>query len=118
MQSQNVFQYIKSEETSFATARVPLTSAKDWNMKEHIERCYAVANGYYFTGVNDGMRPYDDIVTPIINVAFRTEGFDVKDIIPYVNEIQNNYKSFIIKKRHPQWARKNQLDTFIDDVVE
>ena len=118
MPTQDVFQYIKSEETSFSTARVPLTSAKDWNMKEHIERCYAVANGYYFTGVNDGLRPYDDIVTPIINVAFRTEGFDVKDIIPYVNEITQNYKSFLIKKRHPQWARVNQLDTFIDDVVE
>ena len=118
MQDQNVFQYIKNEENSFATVRIPLTSAKDWNMKEHIERCYAVANGYYFQGKNDGLRPYDDIVTPIINVAFRTEGFDVKDIVPYVNEIQNNYKSFIIKKRHPQWARTNQLDTFIDDVVE
>jgi len=118
MQNQNVFQYIKSEENSFKTARVPLTSAKDWNFSEHVERCYAVANGYYFTGNNDGIRPYDDIVTPIINVAFRTEGFDVKDVVPYVNEIQNNYKSFIIKKRHPQWARVNQLDTFIDDVVE
>jgi len=118
LQNQNVFQYIKSEENSFKTARVPLTSAKDWNFSEHVERCYAVANGYYFTGNNDGLRPYDDIVTPIINVAFRTEGFDVKDVIPYVNEVQNNYKSFIIKKRHPQWARTNQLDTFIDDVVE
>ena len=118
MQNSKVFQYIKTQETNFSTDRVPLTTAKDWNFSEHIERCYAVANGYYFKGVNDGNRPYDDIVTPIINVAFRTEGFDVKDIIPYVNEIQNNYKSFIIKKRHPQWARTNQLDTFIDDIVE
>jgi len=64
------------------------------------------------------LRPYDDIVTPIINVAFRSEGFDVKDIVPFVNDIKENYKSFIIKKRHPQWARENQIDTFIDDVVE
>ncbi len=114
----NVYDFIKSEETAFKTVRVPLTDSKDWNMSEHIERCYNVANAYYHSGKNDGLRRYDDIVTPIINVAFRTEGFDVKDIVPFVNDAVKNYKSFIIKKRHPQWARKNEIDTFIDDIVE
>lgn len=114
----DIFEYIKTEETNFKTVRVPLTTSKDWNMHEHIERCTNVSNGWYHSGRNDGLRRYDDIVTPIINVAFRSEGFDVKDIVPFVNDISENYKSFIVKKRHPQWARKNQLDTFIDDVVE
>jgi hypothetical protein len=114
----DVFSYIMSEELNYKTARVPLTRNKDWNMREHIERCTAVANGYYYQGLNDGIRPYDDIVTPVINVAFRSEGFDVKDIVPYVEDVEQNYKSFLVKKFHPQWARKNELDTFIDDVVE
>lgn len=87
-------------------------------MYEHIERCTNVSNAWYHLGENDGLRPYDDIVTPIINVAFRSEGFDVKDIVPFVNDISENYKSFLVKKRHPQWARKHELDTFIDEVVE
>lgn len=87
-------------------------------MFEHIERCTNVANAWFNSGKNDGNRPYDDIVTPVINVAFRSEGFDVKDIVPFVNEAKNYYKSFIVKKLHPKWARDNQLDTFIDDVVE
>lgn len=107
-----------SEKNSWKTTRVPLTNAKDWNMSEHIERCFNVANGWFHQGANDGMRPYDDIVTPVIDVAFRLEGFDVKDIVPYVNDIEESYKSFMVKKFHPQWARKNQLDTFIDEVVE
>lgn len=118
MENQNVFDYIVSEENAWKTTRVPLTRSKDWNMFEHIERCTNVANAWYHQGKNDGIRPYDDIVTPIVNVAFRSEGFDVKDIVPYVNEINESYKSFLVKKRHPEWARKNQLDTFIDDVVE
>lgn len=113
-----VFEYIENEKTAWKTTRVPLTGSKDWNMSEHIERCTNVANAWFHTGNNDGIRPYDDIVTPIINVAFRSEGFDVKDIVPFVNDAVNYYKSFIIKKYHPQWARKNQIDTFIDDVVE
>ena len=113
-----IYQFITSEETAYKTVRVPLTNSKDWNMSEHIERCYNVSNAYYHSGQNDGNRRYDDIVTPVINVAFRTEGFDVKDIIPFVNDAKEGYKSFIIKKRHPQWARKQELDTFIDDIVE
>jgi hypothetical protein len=115
---QDVFSYIKSEEVAFATTQVPLTTSKSWNMKTHIERCLCVSNGWFFNGQNDGLRPYDDIATPIIDVAFRLEGFNVKDIIPYVDDINESYKSFIIKKLHPQWAKKYELDTFIDEVVE
>lgn len=118
MDNTDVFSYINTETNNYRTVRIPITRSKDWNMYEHIERCKNVANAWYHLGANDGLRRYDDIVTPIINVAFRTEGFDVKDIVPYVNDLKESYKSFIIKKRHPQWARKNELDTFIDEVVE
>lgn len=118
MENQDIYSYITTEMNTYKTVRVPLTSSKDWSMHEHIERCTNVANAWFHTGKNDGNRPYDDLVTPIINVAFRSEGFDVKDIVPFVNDSENYYKSFIVKKLHPQWARTNQLDTFIDEVVE
>lgn len=118
MEEQGIFEYITTQKNKFATDRVPLTNSKSWNFKEHIERCTNVSNGWFHSGQNDGLRPYDDIVTPIVNVAFRSEGFDVKDIVPFVNDKVNYYKSFIVKKFHPQWARKYLLDTFIDDVVE
>ena len=114
----DIFSYIKTEENNYTTVRVPLTGSKDWNMAEHIERCTNVANGWFHSGKNDGLRPYDDIVTPIVDVAFRSEGFNVADIVPYVNNISESYKSFLVKKFHPRWARKNQLDSFIDEVVE
>jgi len=116
--TQTVSEYIITQENKFATDRVPLTRSKDWNFKEHIERCTNVSNGWFHQGKNDGNRPYDDLVTPIIDVAFRSEGFDVKDIVPFVDDIHNAYKSFLVKKFHPDWATKNELDTFIDDVVE
>lgn len=114
----DVFAYILAEKNNWRTARVPLTNSKDWNMYEHIQRCKNVANAWYHQGKNDGLRPYDDIVTPIIDVAFRSEGFNVADIVPFVNDAKYYYLSFLVKKYHPQWARKNELDTFIDEVVE
>jgi len=114
----DLYNYITTEETAFQTVSVPITGSKEWNMKAHIERCTNVANAWFHTGTNDGNRPYKDIVSPIINVAFRSEGFDVKDIVPFVNDSDNYYKSFLIKKFHPKWARDNEIDTFIDDLVE
>lgn len=118
MDNKSIYDYLVEEEATFKTMRVPITTSKDWNMHEHIERCTNVANAWFHSGANDGNRPYHDIVTPILNVAIRSEGFDVKDIVPFVNDADNYYKSFLIKKYHPQWARKNEIDTFIDDLVE
>lgn len=114
----DVFEYITTEENSWKTTPIPLTNSKDWSMYEHIQRCKNVANAWYHSGKNDGNRPYNDIVTPIIDVAFRLEGFDVKDIVPFVNSPKDYYKSFLIKKYHPKWARENELDSFIDELVE
>jgi len=119
METDTVFTYIKSQEVAWRTARVPITGSYDWNMYEHIERCTNVANAKFNRGSNtDGVRPYSDIVSPIIDVAFRSEGFDVKDIVPFVDSEDDYYLSFFVKKYHPQWARKHELDTFIDEVVE
>lgn len=118
MQDHNVYSYIQSEQNSWGMVRVPLTNSKDWNMKEHIERCLNVSNGWFHQGKNDGLRASNDIVTPIIDVAFHSENFDVKDIVPYVDDISQSRKSFLVKKFHPGWAKKYQLDTFIDEVVE
>ncbi len=113
-----IFDYIIAEEAAFKTTRIPITSSVEWNMHEHIERCTNVSKGWFHKGKNDGMRPYKDIVTPIMNVALRSEGFDVKDIVPYVDDIEKAYKSFLVKKYHQKWARKYEIDTFIDEVVE
>ena len=114
----SVYDYIITEENSYKTSPVPLTNSKEWQMSEHIERCYNVANGWFHTGKNDDKRPYDDIVTPIIDVAFRSEGFDVKDMVPFVDDKDEEHKSFILKKYHPTFATKVHLDEFIDEVVE
>ena len=118
MDNHDVYAYIQQQENNWKTVRIPLTQSKDWNMYEHIQRCFNVSNGWYHQGNNDNTRPYRDIVTPILNVAFRSEGFDVKDIVPFVNSQKDSYKSFLVRKFHPIWARKIELDTFIDDVVE
>ncbi|MHA1211994.1 MAG: hypothetical protein ACTSSH_06000 [Candidatus Heimdallarchaeota archaeon] len=113
-----VHEYIQTEINNYETAKIPITGSVDWNMKDYIERCTNVSNGWYNEGQNDGKRPYKNIVEAIKNVALRSEGFDVKDIVPYVNDVKSHYLSFFVKKYHPQWAREHEIDTFIDEMVE
>jgi len=118
MYGENVFDYIIAEKAAYKTRKVPITDGYEWNMFEHIRKSFLYKHSKFSTGNDDGNRPFKNIILPVLRVAYRSEGFDVKDIVPFVNERQNYYKSFLVKKYHPKWARKYSIDTFIDEGVE
>lgn len=114
----NIYDFVRTQSSQYKTSTVKLVDGWDWSMYEHVRRSFLYKNSKFTDGANDGERPFDNIILPIINVAYRSEGFDVKDIVPYVNDEKEYHKSFLVKKYHPRWARDNDIDTFIDDVVE
>lgn len=114
----NVFDYIQTEKTAYETRGVPLASNWDWHMPVHIERSFLLKNSKFSKGNNDGKRPNKNIILPIVNVQYRTEGFDVKDIELFVNDSDNYHKSLLARKFHTKWAKKYSIDTAIDDSVE
>lgn len=113
-----IYKFIEDEMTSYKTTPVNVIEGYDWSMYEHIQRTTMYLNSVYLKGANDGSRPFKNIVLPIMNLHYRAEGFDVKDIQLYVNDIEKQGKSFILRKYHDKWANENELDTFIDDMVE
>ena len=115
----NIYEYIISEEGSFRTTRVPLASNwRDWNFFEHIDRSFTLKNSRFHKGTQDYLRPFNNIILPIANVNYRTEGFDVKDVQIYVDNAENYHKSFFARKFHNWWAKENDIDTAIDESVE
>ena len=115
----SIYQYITSEEEAWRTARVPLASNwRDWNFFEHIDRSYLLKNSRFYQGTQDYRRPFNNIILPIANVNYRTEGFDVKDVQIYVDNAENYHKSFFARKFHNWWAKENDIDTAIDESVE
>lgn len=110
--------YILQEEANFKTNRVPLASNwKDWNMYEHIDRSFILKNSRFYQGQQDYTRPFNNIILPIANVAYRSEGFDVKDVQIYVDNAENYHKSLLARKFHNWWAKDNAIDTAIDESV-
>lgn len=114
----NIYDYITQEKEAYKTTPVPLADNWEWNMFDHVTKSFLYKNSKFSKGQNDGNRPFLNIVRPILNVAYRAEGFDVKDIVPFADDEKNYYKSFLIKKFHPRWARKHDINTFIDEMVE
>lgn len=113
----NIFDYITAEESSYKTRPIPVADGYEWHMPEHIRICTLYKDGRLLTGNSDD-KPVKNIMLPILNVHYRSEGFDVKDIEPYVDSDEHYYKSFLVKKYHDKFARENDIDTFIDDIVE
>lgn len=111
----DIFTYCVGEETNFS---LPISvNDWEWNFPEHIKTSFFYKHGRLLRGNSDD-KPVKNIIRPILNLQYRAEGFDVKDIIFFVNDPKNYYKSFLIKKFHENWARKNKIDTAIDESVE
>lgn len=117
-QQLGIYSFILQEETNYRTQRVPLsTNWRDWNMSEHIDRSFTLKNSRFYLGVQDYTRPFNNIILPIANVAYRSEGFDVKDAQIYVDNSENYHKSFLARKFHNWWAKDNKIDQAIDESV-
>ena len=112
-----IYDFITAEKVAY-TKEVKLEDGWNWSMKAHLRRCFLIKNSQFLEeNENRYLRPNKNIVLAIANIAYRTEGFDVKDIELYVNNIDKNYKSLIVRKYHDKWALENEIDTFIDDMV-
>jgi hypothetical protein len=117
MEYKDIYDLVKSEESNFFKP-ITLEDGWDWSMKEHLRRSFLYKHSQ-FEENNDNRRerPFKNIIRPILNAAYRTEGFDVKDIELYVDNPDIYFKSFLVDKYHDDWALDNSIDTFIDEVV-
>lgn len=114
----NIYQYIEEQEAGFKQG-IPLEEGWYWSFRDHVRRSFLYKHSQFErNNDNRDKRPFKNIVRPILNIQYRTEGFDVKDIEIYVDNADTYYKSFLIKKFHDKWALENEMDTFIDELVE
>jgi hypothetical protein len=115
---ETIFDFVKSQEVKYENG-VELADGWTWSMKEHVNQTFLYLNSQ-FTDQNDNrdLRPFKNIVLPLLNIQYRLDGFDVKDVELYVDNPEDYYKSLIIRKYHDLWSRENGIDTFIDDMTE
>jgi hypothetical protein len=116
----NIFEFVKQEEQAYSLP-IEVIDGWEWSMKQHIRLSKLYKNSQFGSGNSEKERddkPFRNIIRPILNVQYRTEGFDVKDVALYVDNEDEYYKSFILKKWHDRWATEHSIDEFIDEVKE
>lgn len=111
-----IYETINRETKSFLLP-IPITDSWEWNFSEHIKTTVHYKNSIFNQG-NDLNKPFLNIIRQNLNLQYRAEGFDVKDILLYIEEQDKSFQSLLLRKYHEKWARENNLDTFIDKLVE
>src|SRR3990167_8978043 len=116
-ETETIFDWVTKEVSTYQTTPITVFEGWEWGMYEHIRRSLLYKNSLYTEGY-DPNKPFKNITRPILNLQYRAEGFDVKDIVLYVNDKYKYFKSFLVRKYHDKWAREHDLNAFIDKLVE
>lgn len=110
-----IFDYIITQENRYAQP-IPMNDAWDWNMKDHIKRTDLYKNSQLLTGKND-MKPVKNITRPILNLQYRTEDIEVKDVQLYIDNPEKYHLSFLVKKYHDDvFTKENNIDEYFDQL--
>lgn len=119
MSTPDIYTYVKEQEASFETEEIKLGDNWNWNLRNHVQLIFHLKNGVFFSGENNWMRAFKNIMEPLLNLAYWTEDIDVKDIVFFVEGKDSRALSFLIKKYHDEvYVRENNLDTLLDEITE
>lgn len=110
----DIYSYVKGQETNY---QLPIDiMGWQWNMPSHVKKSFYYKHGRLLTGNSDD-KPVKNITRPILNLQYRTEDIDVKDIMLYIDDPDKYHLSFLVKKYHDDvFVKKYNLDDFLDTL--
>ena len=116
MQRDNsIYDFIIRQENEYQRP-IKLSTGKSWSMKDHITRS-ALYRDSDIMGDKGKFTPVKNITRPILNLQYRTEDIDVKDVDLFVDDKDSFHLSFLVKKYHDDvFVQENDLDTFFDQL--
>lgn len=119
-QSPNIYDWIKSEENRFQTGKIQLGDNWYWNFRDHVQLIFHLKNGVFYTGENNWLRAFKNIMEPILQLSYWTEDIEVKDVTFFIeDEDIGKVLSFLVKKYHDEiYVREHDLETMFDEITE
>lgn len=115
----SIYSYIKAEESNFESDEVQLGDNWWWSFRYHVQLIFHLKNGVFFTGENNWLRAFKNIMEPMLNLAYWTEDIEVKDVVFFIESETGRALSFLIKKYHDEvYVREHDLDTLFDEITE
>lgn len=119
MPPSTIYDYITQQENSFETEEIQVGENWFWNFRSHVQLIFHLMHGVFFTGENNWLRAFKQVMRPLIRLSIWTEDLEVKDVVFYIEETTGRVLSFLIKKYHDEvYTREHDLDTLFDDITE
>lgn len=112
----SIYKYVEEQESDFVN---PIDlNGWQWSFKDHVRTSFFYKHGRLLQG-NDDWTPVKNIIRPLLNLQYRTEDLDVKDIVIYVDDPSSFHLSFLVKKYHDDvFSVENDLGDFLDNTNE
>jgi hypothetical protein len=118
-QSPSIYSWVKQQENTYQTEEIELGDNWKWSMRNHIQMIFHLKNGMFFTGENNWLRPFKNIMEPILQLSYWTEDIEVKDVTFFIEGHNGKVLSFLVKKYHDEvYIRENDIDTLFDEITE
>lgn len=115
----NIYEYIKTEESAYDTEEIRVGENWMWNMKNHIQTLFHLKNSQFYTGDNNYLRAFKNIMQPILSLSYWSEDIEVKDVVFYIESKTGRALSFLIKKYYDEvYVKEHNLDTLFDEIAE
>jgi len=115
----NIYEFIKTESSRFETEEIQVNENRDWNMKNHLEMCAMLTDGFFMKGSNDWTRPFKKVIEPIIELANTAEDIELKNLTLFVKDDADRVQSFLVKKYHDDvYIKEHDIDELIDKITE
>lgn len=114
-----IYKYIKSEASKFQSQQIQVGDNWYWSFRDHVQLLFHLKNGMFYTGENNWLRAFKNIMEPILQLSYWTEDIEVKDVTFYIEDNDGRELSFLIKKYHDEvYAKEHDLDTLFDEITE
>ncbi len=111
----DIFDYVTTQESNYRQS-IPINDTWNWGMYDHIKTSDLYDNSQLLTGKND-FKPVKNITRPILNLQYRTEDIELRDVQIYIDDPDKFHLSFLVKKYHDDvFVQENDLDTFFDQL--
>jgi hypothetical protein len=119
MISPDIYTYIKQQENTFETEEIQVGENWFWNFRKHVQLIFHLKNGVFYTGENNWLRAFKNIMEPILNLSYWTEDIEVKDVVFFIEQDNGKALSFLVKKYHDEvYTREHDLETLFDEITE
>lgn len=115
----SIYSYVKEQENEFETDEMRLGDNWYWNFRNHVQLIFHLKHGIFYTGENNWMRAFKNIMEPMLNLSYWTEDIEVKDTTFFIETKNGRVLSFLVKKYHDEvYVKENNLDTLFDEITE